>query len=176
MGLRPHNLGTIMTKYYDKENIPDQKHFLNDSSEKLLEGLNHGLAEVVKRAVAISDIEIQVIDGKRNTRQQNEYFRKGVSQASTSPHLYGYAVDLIALVEGRICLEQEVYDDVANCMRFAGQDLYTPIRWGGAWHCDNLCAYGGLIDDLQYHYIDWCLQQHIRPRLDVHHFELSVAE
>ena len=176
MGPRPHNLGTKMTKYYNKEEIPDQKHFLNENSMKLLEGLNHGLSKVVQRAVAISDIEIQVIDGKRNTKQQAEYFRKGACQAATSPHMYGYAVDLLPLIDGRISLECDVYDDIANCMRFAGQDLYTPIRWGGAWHCDNICNYQGLIDDLQVDYIDWCRLHHARPRLDYWHFELSVAE
>ena len=63
--------------------------------------------------------------------------------------MYGYAVDLVAFIGDRACFELEVYDEVANCMRYAGQDLNTPIRWGGAWQCNNICAYDGMIEDLQ---------------------------
>ena len=90
--------------------------------------------------------------------------------------MYGYAVDLVAFIGDRACFELEVYDEVANCMRYAGQDLNTPIRWGGAWQCNNICAYDGMIEDLQAWYIDHCVQQNIRPQLDYQHFELSLAE
>ena len=57
-------------------------------------------------------------------------------------------------------------------MRYAGLDLNTPIRWGGAWQCENICTYDGMIEDLQAWYLDHCFQQNMRPQLDVQHFEL----
>ena len=82
----------------------------------------------------------------------------------------------MAIIEGKICFELEVYDEVANCMRYAGQDLHTPIRWGGAWHCANICSYDGMIEDIQAGYIDHCVNNSIRPQLDLQHFELSLSD
>ena len=56
---------TIIMNYYNQETHPDQKFFLTERSEDLLSEVQSNLAEVVKRAVAISDIEIQVNHGKR---------------------------------------------------------------------------------------------------------------
>jgi len=161
--------------YYNKETHPDQKYFLTEESEALLEGVQPILAEVVRRAVAISDIEIQVIHGKRTSDDQHEFFRKGVTQsAAHSAHLYGAAVDIVPVVEGRISPEFEVYDEVAMSMKFAAQDLGVGIRWGGAWHCDDLTKYEGLMGDLQNWYIEWCVENGTRLHLDPHHFELAT--
>ena len=165
-----------MTKYYNKEEIPDQKHFLNETSEQMLEEIQPSLANIVRRAVAISDIEIQVTHGMRTLTQQHEFFRKGISIGNQSPHMYGYAVDLVPIVEGRLSFEPEIFDDVAYCMLFAARDLNTAIRWGGAWHCDNLANFTGVLGDLQIEYIDTMRLGNKRPRIDVQHFELSVAE
>ena len=62
------------------------------------------------------------------------------------------------------------------CMKLAGADLHVPLRWGGAWHCDNICAFEGIIEDLQLYYIDNMRMQDKRPRLDLSHFELTIAE
>lgn len=166
---------TLTGTYYNPDTHPDQKYFLTEQSEEMLTQIQPELAEVVRRAVAISDIEMQVLHGRRSLKQQDEFFKKGATEGITSPHLYGYAVDLVALVEGRMCFETEVYDEVANCMKYAGQDLNTPIRWGGAWHCPNLCNFNGLLDELQMSYIDICRERDVRPRLDVNHFELTIA-
>ena len=61
--------------YYNLETHPDQIHCLNEQSEAYLAEVNPALAEVVRRAVAISDIEIQVIHGKRTATLQEEFFR-----------------------------------------------------------------------------------------------------
>ena len=43
--------------------------------------------------------------------------------------------------------------------------------------CENICTYDGMIEDLQAWYLDnhCTIQQNMRPQLDVHHFELSLA-
>ena len=162
--------------YYNQETHPDQMYFLNEKSEEILSELNPALAEVVRRAVAIADIEIQVFHGKRNLVQQDEFFRKGVCQGAHSAHLYGAAVDIMPYVEERPCPEIEIFDEVAMCMKYAAQDLNTPIRWGGAWHCTNLASFEGIIEDLQNWYVEQCVEHGKRVRLDPYHFELSVAE
>tara|TARA_S200000501_G_scaffold199528_1_gene187775 strand:+ start:4385 stop:4879 length:495 start_codon:yes stop_codon:yes gene_type:complete len=162
--------------YYNQETHPDQKYFLTEESVDILEGVHPALIEVVKRALAISDIEFQVFHGKRTLSQQDEFFRKGATQGHQSPHMYGSAVDLMPIVEGRMCPETEVFDEVATSMKYAAADLNTPIRWGGAWHCVNIAKYEGMLDDLQNWYLENCLENNVRPQLDPHHFELSVEE
>lgn len=162
--------------YYNQEEIPDQKHFFTESSEAMLDELQPALAKVTRRALAISDIEFQVVHGMRTRTQHNEFWRKGVTIGNQSTHFYGHAVDLMPIIEGRPCVEAEVFDDVAMCMKLAGADLHVPLRWGGAWHCDNICAFEGIIEDLQMFYIDNMRMQDKRPRLDLSHFELTIAE
>ena len=162
--------------YYNIDTHPDQAYFLSEDSEKILSQINPALEQVVRRAVAISDIEIQVFHGKRTLAEQDEFFRKGVVQGSHSGHIYGAAVDIMPYIRGRMCPETEVFDEVAMSMKYAAADLNTPIRWGGAWHCANLAAFEGIIEDLQTWYIEHCIEHGKRVRLDPHHFELSVAE
>ena len=165
-----------MENYYNKDTHPDQTYFLDEQSEEVLAQIAPELAEVVRRAVAISDIEIQVVHGRRTRTQQVELFKKGATQRATSPHMYGQAVDLVAIIEGRPCFELEVYDEVALNMKFASEDLHTPVRWGGAWNLDSLSNYEGDLGELQCYYIDRCRERGRRPMLDVCHFELTVAE
>ena len=75
--------------YYNQETHPDQGHFLSVKSEEILQEINPALAAVVRRAQAISDVQLEVFHGKRTAKQQEEFFRKGVTQAATSPHMYG---------------------------------------------------------------------------------------
>lgn len=162
--------------YYNEETHPDQKYFLSKKSEKFLDQINPAMAEVVRRAQAISDVQLKVIHGKRISKQQTEFFRKGVTQGSNSPHMYGTAVDVLAVIEGRICPEAETLDEVATSMKYAAADLNTPIRWGGAWQITNLANFNGMLEDAQNWYLEDCVKENVRPQLDPWHFELSVDE
>tara|TARA_B100000073_G_C23352096_1_gene419294 strand:- start:58 stop:552 length:495 start_codon:yes stop_codon:yes gene_type:complete len=162
--------------YYNQETHPDQMYFLNKESSELLDEVNSALAEVVRRAQAISDVQMQVIHGKRTSVQQDEFFRKGVTQGAKSPHMYGTAVDIVPVIEGRISMEAEALDEVAMSMKFAAADLNTPIRWGGAWQITNLAKFEGMLEDIQAWYLEECVKEGVRPQLDPWHFELSVDE
>ena len=162
--------------YYNQETHPDQMHFLSDECDNKLSEIHPALAEVVRRAQAISDIQLMVIHGKRTKSEQEEFFRKGVTNGANSPHLYGTAVDILPVVKGRISPEAESADEVATAMRYAADDLNTPIRWGGAWHVDDITDYEGLMEDLSTMYLEHAVMEGIRPQLDTHHFELSIAQ
>ena len=162
--------------FYNEETHPDQMYFLSDECENKLSKIHPALAEVVRRAQAISDIQMMVIHGKRSKSEQEEFFRKGVTNGANSPHLYGTAVDILPVIKGRISPEAEVADEVATAMRYAADDLNTPIRWGGAWHVDDITEYDGLMEDLSTMYLEHAVMEGIRPQLDTWHFELSIAE
>ena len=134
--------------YYNEETHPDQKYFLKEECEKMLDEIHPALAEVIRRAQAISDVQLKVIHGKRTGTQQSEFFRKGVTNGTNSPHLYGTAVDILPVIEGRICPEAEAGDEVATVVKYAAEDLNTPIRWGGAWHINDITKWTGLMEDL----------------------------
>ena len=162
--------------YYNEETHPDQRYFLSQESEDLLADVHPALAEVVRRAQAIADIQLVVIHGRRTQTQQGEFFRKGVTSGAVSPHLYGTAVDILPVIEGRPSPEAEAADEVATVIRLAADDLNTPIRWGGAWHVNDITKYDGLMEDLSNAYLEHSVMEGIRPQLDTHHFEMSIAE
>ena len=68
---------TLTGTYYNPDTHPDQKYFLTEQSEEMLTQIQPELAEVVRRAVAISDIEMQVLHGRRTLKQQDEFLNGG---------------------------------------------------------------------------------------------------
>jgi hypothetical protein len=154
-----------------------RKHYLSDSSKEKLESINPRLAECVHKVSGIcSDLNIQVIEGKRTEAEHNWLWQKGVTQNSGhSAHLYGYAVDLGIFIGNRLCLEAEVYDELVRGMIFAAQEVDIKLRWGGAPHIDDMREHDtAFIEDLSNSYIDKCREDSNRPLLDLHHFEIGI--
>jgi peptidoglycan L-alanyl-D-glutamate endopeptidase CwlK len=48
-----------------------------------------------------------------------------------SKHLTGHAVDLVAIVNGKVSWEKEHYPEIAKAMKKAAADQKVNIRWGG---------------------------------------------
>ena len=157
------------------EMYPDQLFFFSEESEKKLQKLHPDLAECVRHALAMSDIQIEVNEGTRSAKMHDELYSKGVTQnPTTSAHFYGFAVDLYLKIGDRILFEAEPYDDLAECMKYAAQRLGLKIRWGGAWHYPDLTEYYGFIEDLSNEYIDLRREANKRPHMDLQHFELVI--
>lgn len=74
-----------------------------------------------------------VIDGLRTIEEQNDFIKRGVSWTLNSRHLYGYAVDIAALIHGKIRWEGDLYKPIARCFFEASDELDIPIVWGGKW-------------------------------------------
>jgi peptidoglycan L-alanyl-D-glutamate endopeptidase CwlK len=153
----------------------DQRFFLNDESWDKLAGVTNDLSVMVQHAIGMSDIEFQVLEGKRTTAEHDFLYSKGATQdAHHSAHFYGYAVDLIVYLDGRIILEKEPYDDVAQCMQFAAEYMDIPIRWGGAWHVPDLRGNKEFYEDLTNDFMVMQLEFEKTPIIDFHHFEIPV--
>ena len=90
-----------------------------------------------------------------------------------SKHLEGLAVDLMAYVGGRASWELNLYDDIADAMKEAAKLEDVPIRWGAAWHIDNIANWDGTMEEAMNDYIDLRRGQGRRPFIDGPHFELS---
>jgi len=145
---------------------------LSQRSLDNLENVNPYLVGVVKRAIEITKVDFGVIEGLRTPESQRELVQAGASKTMMSKHLEGKAVDLMAYIGSRASWELNLYDDIADAMKRAAQELQVPIRWGGAWNVSDIRDWEGTMQEAMNHYIDVRRGQGRKPFLDGPHFEL----
>jgi len=98
-----------------------------------LNGVHPDLVKVVHRAIELTEIDFTVTEGLRDVERQKKLLAAGASKTMRSRHLTGHAVDLAALVDGRIRWDWPLYDKLAKAMKGAATELNIPIEWGGDW-------------------------------------------
>ena len=146
---------------------------LSQRSLDRLDGVDADLIAVVKRAIELTDVDFGVTEGLRTLETQQKYVAAGKSQTLKSKHLEGKAVDLVAYVDGVVTWELNVYDNIADAMKQAAKELGVSLRWGAAWHINNICDYAGTMDDAMMEYIDKRRSEGKRPFIDAPHFEMT---
>ena len=147
---------------------------LGNRSNERLEGVDASLQAVVRTAIGISEQDFSVICGLRTRKEQEALVAKGASQTMKSKHLGGYAVDLMAYIDGGRW-ELNLYDEIADAMAEGARAVDVPIIWGAAWSVPNIAQYGeGNMEDAMNSYIDLRRSQGRRPFIDGPHFELVV--
>ena len=147
---------------------------LSQRSLDKLEGVDERLVAVVKHAITATKIDFGVIQGMRTIEMQKELVAKGASQTMKSKHLDGNAVDLMAYIGGRGSWELNVYDDLADAMNEGANAVGCKVRWGAAWHIDDIGSWGGTMEEAMNAYIDLRRSQGRRPFIDGPHFELMA--
>ena len=145
---------------------------LSQRSLDRLVGVDPKLVAVVKRAIQLSTVDFGVTEGLRTLETQKKYVAAGKSQTMKSKHLEGNAVDLVAYIDGEVCWELNVYDNVADAMAKAGKELGLPIRWGAAWNIPDITKWNGTMESAMNHYIDKRRSEGKRPFIDGPHFEI----
>ena len=95
---------------------------LSGRSLEKLEGVKPELVKVVKRAIELTKIDFGVIYGLRSEEEQQKLFDAGKSQTMKSKHLTGDAVDLMAYVDGKASWELNLYDDLAEAMKWSATE------------------------------------------------------
>lgn len=98
-----------------------------------LRGVHPDLVKVVERAIQITDVDFTVLEGVRTLERQRVLFKQGASRTMNSRHLSGHAVDLGALVEGKVRWDWPLYYKIAAAMKQAAAELSIPLTWGGDW-------------------------------------------
>ena len=146
---------------------------LSKRSLSRLEGVDERMVRVVKTAITVSKIDFGVICGLRTIEEQRELVAKGASQTMKSKHIDGLAVDLMAYVGGRASWELNLYDDIADAMKIAADEENVSLRWGAAWHINDLREWDSSMQDAMNEYIDLRRGQGRRPFIDGPHFELT---
>ena len=137
-----------------------------------LEGVKPEMVEVVKTAIEFTTVDFGVIQGLRTIEEQRALVAKGASQTMKSKHLTGDAVDLMAYVGSRGSWELALYDNIADAMKLAAIECDVKLRWGAAWHIDDIREWDGTMQDAMDQYIDLRRSQGRRPFIDGPHFEL----
>ena len=145
---------------------------LSQRSLERLEGVEDSLVVVVKRAIQLTKVDFGVSEGLRSVPRQMELVARGASKTMKSKHIDGLAVDLVAYISGRISWELNLYDDIADAMAAAAKEHGVTVRWGGAWHIDDIGTWQGKMEDAMTTYIDLRRSQGKRPFIDGPHFEL----
>lgn len=106
---------------------------LSERSLGKLDGIHPDLADVIKRAIEITEIDFGVSEGMRDLATQEEYVAKGASTTMKSRHLTGHAVDIYAYVGGMARWEMPLYEKLAAAVKQAAYECKTPVEWGGDW-------------------------------------------
>ena len=151
---------------------------LSKRSMSRLEGVREDLHSTVLKAIQLSRCDFGVSCGVRSIEEQKVLLAKGASQTMASKHLiqddgYSHAVDLICYIDGRVSWELNLYDDIADAMKEAADELDVGIVWGAAWHIKDLRNFEGTMEDAMNEYIDLRRSQGRRPFIDGPHFQLS---
>jgi peptidoglycan LD-endopeptidase CwlK len=98
-----------------------------------LKGIHPDLRRVCDLALNLSTIDFMVIDGVRTLEEQQVHVANGASKTLNSRHLHGYAVDVAAMVGGKIRWEDAYYRPIGAAFVSASGRLRIPIVWGGTW-------------------------------------------
>jgi peptidoglycan L-alanyl-D-glutamate endopeptidase CwlK len=145
---------------------------LSQRSLDKLEGVDERLVAVVKRAIGETKVDFGVICGLRTIEEQRELVAKGASQTMKSKHIDGLAVDLMAYIGSRGSWELNLYDDIGDAMILAAKDVGVPLRWGAAWHVNDVREWDGTCEELMNSYVDLRRSQGCRPFIDAPHWEI----
>ena len=146
---------------------------LSQRSLSKLEGVDPNMVNVIKRAIQVTKVDFGVTEGLRSVTRQKELVAAGKSQTMRSKHIEGKAADLVAYVGSDIAWELNLYDDIADAMKQAAEELDVSIRWGAAWHINDIRTWNGTMEAAMNDYIDLRRSQGRRPFIDGPHFELS---
>lgn len=106
---------------------------LGTRSLQRLKGVHPDLVRVVKRAITLTEIDFTVLEGKRTLARQRQLVAAGASQTLNSRHLTGHAVDLGALVNGKVRWDWPLYHKIYKAMKQAAEIEKVKIEWGGNW-------------------------------------------
>lgn len=106
---------------------------LSPRSHRALEGVHEDLVKIVKLSIKLTDLDFAVLEGKRSEARQKELVAAGASLTLDSRHLTGHAVDLGAVVGGKVRWDWPLYPRLASTVLSAARQLGIPLIWGGTW-------------------------------------------
>lgn len=98
-----------------------------------LAGVNKDLVAVIIEASKTCEIDFLILEGVRTLERQQMLLKAAKSRTLKSKHLEGKAVDIGAIVDGKLSWEWKYYEIIAESIKDAASTLNTDIQWGGDW-------------------------------------------
>lgn len=106
---------------------------LNVRSRERLKGVHPDLVGVIEHAAGMAPGTFIVTEGLRAPDRQYQLYVSGASKTLNSRHLTGHAVDLAALVDGKVRWDWPLYHKLAAVVKQAAAEKNVPLIWGGDW-------------------------------------------
>ena len=106
---------------------------LSQRSRVRLRGVHPALVAVVEAAIARSPVDFTITEGLRTPERQATLVKAGASRTLRSRHLTGHAVDVAALVDGRVRWDWPLYRRIAEVFKAVAAEQGTTLTWGGDW-------------------------------------------
>ena len=118
---------------------------LNSSSKAKLKGVHPDLVRVVNRCAkdwADKQFTFGLTCGVRTLEEQKVLVKKGASKTLKSRHIpakngYSHAVDVVAMLDGKVRWDWGLYIKIANAIKDAAIKEKVPVEWGGTWKLLN---------------------------------------
>lgn len=106
---------------------------LSRRSRDRLIGVHPALICVVEAAIARTPVDFMVTEGLRTRERQASLVKAGASRTMNSRHISGHAVDVCALIDGKVRWDWPLYPRIAGAFKAAALELGMPLVWGGDW-------------------------------------------
>ena len=102
-------------------------------SRSRMKGVHPDLIAVAERAITTTPIDFLVTEGLRTPIRQAALVKAGASRTLKSRHLTGHAIDIAALVDGKVRWDWPLYPRLAAAFKAAARELDVALVWGGDW-------------------------------------------
>lgn len=106
---------------------------LSSRSRSRLAGVHPDMVRVVERAITLTPVDFMVTEGLRTIERQRKLVAAGASRTMNSRHITGHAVDVAAIVGGKVRWDWPLYPRIAKAFREAARIEGVKIVWGGDW-------------------------------------------
>lgn len=143
-------------------------------SRAALAAVHPDLAALAEAALAECEIDFSITEGMRSKERQEKLVAEGKSQTLKSRHITGHAVDVGALVDGKLTWDMPAYAQIADAFRKASIATGIPFEWGCAWGLD-LTKFASA-DEAKAAYVAERARQGKKPFFDGPHFQLPSRD
>lgn len=106
---------------------------LSARSRARLKGVHPALVAVVEEAILRTPVDFMITEGVRTPERQAGLVKAGASRTLKSRHLTGHAVDVAAVVEGRVRWDWPLYPRIAEAFLSAADEQGAAVIWDGDW-------------------------------------------
>lgn len=106
---------------------------LSQRSRSRLNGVHPDLIAVVEDAIRLTPVDFMITEGLRDMARQRALVKAGASRTLNSRHLTGHAVDVAAIVDGKVRWDWPLYGRIAAAFKQAAKVRGVRLVWGGDW-------------------------------------------